>query len=116
MKKTVYNKLNTKVNSLNKKFLMHHLLQFRKINIIQIKKKIGDVDKNGLVTATVLNTKIEEVEKEIPDDSSLLTTTVLNKKIGEIQNKIPLKYQALKENNLLLVLIINLRVKSLMRN
>ena len=26
MKKTVYNKLNTKVNSLNKKFLMHHLL------------------------------------------------------------------------------------------
>ena len=26
MKKTVYNKLNTKVNSLNKKSLMHHLL------------------------------------------------------------------------------------------
>ena len=26
MKKTVYNKLNTKVTSLNKKFLMHHLL------------------------------------------------------------------------------------------
>ena len=36
------------------------------------------------MTATVLNTKIEEVEKEIPDDSSLLTTTVRNKKIGEI--------------------------------
>ena len=50
-------------------------------------KKIPDT--NDLVTATVLNTKISEVENKIQDTSSLLTTTVLNTKIGEVENKIP---------------------------
>ena len=45
-----------------------------------LEKKIGNADeKNGLVTTTVLNTKVNEVENKIPDTSSLLTTTVLNK-------------------------------------
>ena len=49
-------------------------------------KKIPGV--NGVVTATVLNTKISEVENKVSDTSSLLTTTVLNTKIGEVENKI----------------------------
>ena len=43
----------------------------------------------GLVTKTVLNTKISEVENKIPDKSGLVTTTVLNTKISEVENKIP---------------------------
>ena len=35
-----------------------------------------------------MNTKISEVENEIPDTSGLVTTTVLNTKISEVQNKI----------------------------
>ena len=41
------------------------------------------------MTATVLNTKIIEVENKIPDTSSLVTTTVVNTKIDEDENKIP---------------------------
>lgn len=41
------------------------------------------------MTATVLVTKIREVENKIPDTSGLATATVLNKKIGEVENKIP---------------------------
>ena len=49
-------------------------------------KKIPDT--SGLVTTTVLNTKISEVENKIPDTSSLLTTAALNAKNGEVENKI----------------------------
>ena len=35
-------------------------------------------DTNGLVTTTVLNTKIIEVENKIPDPNILVATTVLN--------------------------------------
>ena len=41
-------------------------------------------DANGLVTKTVLNTNISEVEKKIPDTSYLVTTTVVNTEIEEI--------------------------------
>ena len=41
------------------------------------------------MTATVLNTKISEVENKILNTSSLVTTTVVNTKISEIENKIP---------------------------
>ena len=47
------------------------------------------LDTSGLVTTTVLNTKISEVEKEIPDTSNLVTAAVLNTKISEVENKIP---------------------------
>ena len=46
-------------------------------------------DTSGLVTTTVLNTKISEVENKIPETSGLVTTTVFNTKIGEVENKIP---------------------------
>lgn len=41
------------------------------------------------MTAVVLNTKIDEVEKKIPNISSLATTAVLNSKIGKVENRIP---------------------------
>ena len=44
---------------------------------------------SALVTATILNTKISEVENKIPNTSSLVTKIVLNRKISEVQNKIP---------------------------
>ena len=44
---------------------------------------------NGLVTATVLNTKLSEVEDKIPGTSSLETTTILNKTFSQVENKIP---------------------------
>ena len=50
-------------------------------------KKIPDT--SGLVTTSVLITKISEVGNKIPDTSSLVTTTVLNAKVSEVENKIP---------------------------
>ena len=44
-------------------------------------------DASCLVTATVLNTKISEVENKIPNTSSLFTIAVLNIKISEVENK-----------------------------
>ena len=42
------------------------------------------------MTATVLNTKISEVENKIPPNASnFVTTTVLNTTISEVENKIP---------------------------
>ena len=41
------------------------------------------------MTATVLDTKIFEVENKVPDTSNLVTTNVLNTKISEVKNKIP---------------------------
>ena len=48
-------------------------------------KKI--LNSSGLVTATVLNTKIREVENKIPNISSLVTKTVANTKISGVENK-----------------------------
>ena len=61
--------------------------------------KIQDV--GGLVTTTVLNTKVSDVENKILDTSSLVTTTVLDTKIGEVENKIPdhAKYITTQEFN-----------------
>ena len=49
-------------------------------------KKIPDT--RGLVTTTVLNTKISQVENKIPDNSSLVVTTVLDSRISELGNNI----------------------------
>ena len=46
-------------------------------------------DPEKKVTTTVLNTKICEVDKEIPDNSSSVTTLVLNTIISKSENKIP---------------------------
>ena len=40
------------------------------------------------MTITVLNRKISEVDKKMPDTSSLLTTSVLNTKISEVEKKV----------------------------
>ena len=45
--------------------------------------------KSGLVTITLLNTKISEIENKIPNISNSMTTTVLDTKISETENKIP---------------------------
>ena len=62
-------------------------------------KKVLDV--SSLVTANVLNTKIREVEKKIPDASGLAKKTGYNA-----------KYQTLRKNILLLLIIINLQVNT----
>ena len=58
-------------------------------------------DTNGLVTTTVLSTKISEVESKIPGTRSLVTTTVLNTKFEEVENKVPdhAKYITTQEFN-----------------
>ena len=63
VQKTVYNKFDAKVNNLGNKI-------------------------NGLVTTTVLNTKIDEAENNIPEIRGLVTTTFLNTKIDEVDSKI----------------------------
>ena len=58
-------------------------------------------DACGLVTASVLNTNISEVENKIPDTSSLVTTTTFNTKIIEVEIKVPdhVKYITTQEFN-----------------
>ena len=55
---------------------------------------------SSLVTITILNTKIGEVKKKIPDTSRLVTTTVLNTKNGEYiteqVNKLTAEYFAVR--------------------
>ena len=46
-------------------------------------------DTGGLITTTVLNSKITEVENKIPNTCSLVTRTVLNIKISEVENRFP---------------------------
>ena len=93
MKRTVYNRLHTKVNSLEKKIpgatTLIHKNQYN-TDKRNFEKKIRDLqnktpDVSGLVTATVLITKIEN---KIPDTSSLGTTALLNTKIGDVEYKI----------------------------
>ena len=86
----------TKLNNLNKKIpdatTSIYINQYStdKLNsekkIEGVEKKIPDT--SGLVTTTVLNTKIIEVENKISDTSSLVTATVLNTNISEVENKI----------------------------
>ena len=44
---------------------------------------------SGLVTATVLNTKMREIEIKIPDSSNWVITAVLNTGISDVDNIIP---------------------------
>ena len=52
-------------------------------------EKLRILDPCDLVTTTILNIEIGEVENKIPDVSGLVITAVLNTKIGEVENKIP---------------------------
>ena len=49
-------------------------------------KKVPDT--SGLVTTTVLNTKISEAENKIPDNNSLVTTTFLIQKLVKLSIKL----------------------------
>ena len=48
-------------------------------------KKIPDV--SGIVTTTVLNTKIKEVDNKIPELSDLVKKTSYDAKISDIEKK-----------------------------
>ena len=96
-KNTKFNTLKTKVNNLEKKIpdatTSIHINHYN-TDKQDLVKKTEDVyrkipDTSGLVTTTVLNTKISEVENKISGSSSLVTTIVLNTKINEVENKIP---------------------------
>ena len=71
----------------------------------EVWKKIPDI--TGLVTTTVLNTKLGEVENKIPGTSSLEIIAVLNTKIGEVEYKIHVhaKYNTTPELNKVTVTI-----------
>ena len=100
-KNTKFNTLKTKVNNLDKKILDETtLIQINQYNTDEqnLEKKIGDTryqvpekipDASGLVTTTVLNTKLSEVENKTPNSRSLVTTTILNARNSEVENKIP---------------------------
>ena len=47
------------------------------------------LDTSGLVTTTVLKTKISEFENKIRNTTSLVITTVSHTEISEVENKIP---------------------------
>ena len=74
------------------------LLKFRQTNSTQINK--------------IWRKELYRLIKKIPDNSGLVTATVLNTKIGEVENK----YQTLTKNTLLLLIIIHLQVQYLIRN
>ena len=52
-------------------------------------ERLRILDPCDLVTTTILDIDIGEVENKIPDVSGLVITAVLNTKIGEVENKIP---------------------------
>ena len=90
VKNSKFNTLNTKVNRLEKNPDVTKLIHKNHTNLDKI---IGDFGKeiprtNGLVSTTVLNTKISKAENKIPSISNLVATTVLNTNISEVENKI----------------------------
>ena len=96
IKNTKFNTLKRKVNNSDEKILdATTLININQYNTdkhdlekkLKILKKISKI--GGLVTTTVTNTKISEVENKIPDTCSLVTTDVLNTKIAEVEDKIP---------------------------
>ena len=134
VKNAKLNTLKTKVNSLEKKTrnattLIHinqHITDKKKFREKNSKYWYKILDTSGLVTTTVSNTKISEVENKISYTRSLVTTTVWNTKISEVENKIPsasglvkktdydAKIKELRENISLMLVIINLQVTYLM--
>ena len=58
------------------------------INLIHIDADKNVPDVNGLLTTTVLNTKIRTVEYKVSCVSGLVSTAVLNAKTVKVENKI----------------------------
>ena len=91
----MHNKLKTKLNNLENRFPdLTNLVHINQCNTDkkQLEKKIGYINKERpgvscLVTANIY--KNWRTENKIPNTSGLVTTTVLNTRIGEAENKIP---------------------------
>ena len=85
VKNTKFNTLKTKVNNSETKIpdatTLIHINQYNKdkqnLEKKDVDKKIPDT--SGLVTTTVLNTKISEVENKIPENFKFITTQEFNK-------------------------------------
>ena len=96
VKNTNFNTLKTKVNNFEKKIrdasTSIHTNQYN-----TDKQNLGkkwrcwwkNIRYKCFMTITVLNTKISEFEKELPNTSSLVATAVFNTKIIEVENKVP---------------------------
>ena len=65
------------------------------------------------MSATVLNTKISEVDNKIPGTSNLVNTTVFSTKVSDVENKNPNhdKYNTTPELNKLTAEIVTRRLK-----
>ena len=61
--------------------------------------KVDDIDTSDFMLKTNYNTKITELENEIPDTSSLAKKTNYNTKITELENKIPDTSGLVKKTN-----------------
>ena len=86
-----FNTLKTKVNNLERKIpdatTLIHINQYN-TDKQNLEKEIGGVDKklsdtSGLVTTTVLNTKISEVNNKIPDSSKHINTQEFKELMAE---------------------------------
>ena len=97
VKKTVYNKLIAKVDTIDTSdFVLKTKYNTKKT---ELENKIPDT--NGPVTKANNNTKITELESKIPDISNLATKTALT----AIENKIP-SVSKLKKQTIILELLI----------
>ena len=112
VKNTKFNTLKAKISSLKKKIPdipdASESIHINQDNTDKqnLEKQIEDVDKkitytSGLVTITVLNTKISKFENKIPNTSGLVTITVLNTNLREVENKILIMINALLPLNLI---------------
>ena len=81
VKKTVYDKLVTKVNNIDARDYV--LMTKHSTDKTELENKIPDT--SNLVKKTDYNTKITELENKIPDISNLATKTALT----TVENKIP---------------------------
>ena len=104
VKNTEFSTLKTKVNDLDKNItdstILIHINQYN-ADKQNFEKKLELLIKNTIVTTTVLNTKINGVEKKIPDTSSLVTTTVLNKNLEKLRTKLLITMHTLLVKNLI---------------
>ena len=83
VKKTVYDKLVAKVNSIDTSGFVINLL--KKVWYRQNRNRNNISDTNGFVKKTDCNTKITEIDGKIPNISSLATKTILARLENEIK-------------------------------
>ena len=95
VKKTTFNKINTKVNNFENKIAdVSTLIQAYSYNAdkVDLEKLISDVENKipdtcGLVTTAIFNTKKGKVENKILDFSGSVKKTKNNAKVSDIEKK-----------------------------